>query len=283
MNAKTLITDDVEQETSTVLQLSFEKLYSKYQTVDVIRDNFCNAGFVEAFQEHNVEPVFGIDFLTQMYLHIRCKPKVIINCLLKHFIDWENPAQKCAEEIERLFDLEFVLWDEDEFQFVSRFMLTDDLVEKINQFQYPLPMVEPPLKIHRNNQTGYLTISGSLLLKKNHHKDDICIDHINRLNQVPLSINTNVLSFVQNSWRDLDKRKATESQREFQKRQKAFQKYDEASKAVLKSLISVGENIWFTHRFCKRGRTYCQGYHANYQGNSWNKACIELGQKELLK
>jgi len=38
-----------------------------------------------------------------------------------------------------------------------------------------------------------------------------------------------------------------------------------------------------THRYDKRGRVYCMGYHVNYQGTPWNKAVIELADKEMIQ
>ena len=32
----------------------------------------------------------------------------------------------------------------------------------------------------------------------------------------------------------------------------------------------------------KRQRVYCQGYHVSYMGNSWNKACIQFANKEIV-
>ena len=40
--------------------------------------------------------------------------------------------------------------------------------------------------------------------------------------------------------------------------------------------------FYLTHAYDKRGRTYAQGYHVSYQGNDWNKACVQFGRAEAL-
>ncbi len=47
--------------------------------------------------------------------------------------------------------------------------------------------------------------------------------------------------------------------------------------------LMMHSNVFhMTHKYDKRGRTYSQGYHVNYQGNPWNKACIEFADKEVV-
>jgi DNA-directed RNA polymerase len=46
--------------------------------------------------------------------------------------------------------------------------------------------------------------------------------------------------------------------------------------------MAGGNRFWLTHKYDKRGRTYCQGYHVSYQGNDYNKACIEFADGEPL-
>jgi DNA-directed RNA polymerase len=46
--------------------------------------------------------------------------------------------------------------------------------------------------------------------------------------------------------------------------------------------MMLGNEFYLTHRYDKRGRCYAQGYHVNPQGNDWNKAVIELAEKEVV-
>ena len=194
----------------------------------------------------------------------------------------ENPAQACADMILIAAEKDFVDWDEMTQTIVMTYDITQDVKTRMAMLQYPLPMIEEPVPVRNNLQTGYQTISGSIILKDNHHAEDVCLDHINRMNRIPLSLNTDVVSFVQHQWKNLDKPKNGETKEDFRRRVKAFEKYDKSSRGVIKALLAQGDRFWLTHKYDKRGRTYSQGYHVNYQGADWNKACVEFADKEVL-
>ena len=82
------------------------------------------------------------------------------------------------------------------------------------------------------------------------------------------------------------KRAEAEARRQYedyQKRVRAFQKYDRTARDVM-TMVEVSGNgeFYLTHRYDKRGRCYSQGYHINYQGNSWNKAVVEFANGEVV-
>lgn len=124
---------------------------------------------------------------------------------------------------------------------------------------------------------------GSVILKKNFHNDDVCLDHINRCNRIPLTINQTTATMVKNQWRNLDKQKDGETREEFLKRKKAFEKHDRTAKDVMSILTAKTDVFYLTHKYDKRGRTYCQGHHVTYQGTPWNKAVIQFANTELVK
>jgi DNA-directed RNA polymerase len=62
-----------------------------------------------------------------------------------------------------------------------------------------------------------------------------------------------------------------------------FEKYDRTAKDVITALSIHTDGFYLTHKYDKRGRVYCQGYHINYQGAPWNKATIQLADKELVE
>jgi hypothetical protein len=144
-------------------------------------------------------------------------------------------------------------------------------------------MVIRPKAVIDNRDTGYLLTRGSVILRKNHHEDDVCLDHINRMNRVKFTINLDTATMIANRWRNLDRPKEGETKQDFDKRVKAFEKYDRTAKDVIGLLTQHGNEFYLTHRYDKRGRTYCQGYHVSYQAAPWNKAVIELADKELVE
>lgn len=264
------------------VQVDMELRYSKYQLNRCIKEEFAEADFYNKFKEQEIDPEFGLNLMIQMVLRKRAKVAVLVGILHRHFETEECPKQACADAILDAIHKDFVDWIDDEETVVIKYDISQDVKDKLDCFQFPLPMVEEPLYVHSNKQTGYRTIHGSLLLKNNHHDDDICLDHINRCNQIPLSIDANVVAFVQNKWKNLDKQKADETWEDFSQRKKQFAKYDKNTRDILAALMALGNEMWLTHKYDFRGRSYSQGYHVNYQGNDWNKAMIQFAETEVL-
>lgn len=265
-------------------QADIETLFSKHQVMPFLREEFKATGVIDEFKSLAIPTGFGLDLLSCMVLYKRANIPTLVGLLRGYFSDDEETSaeQHCANMLRRAVECDVVDYDPVNQVFVVIYNIDEATQKELDKFQYPLPMIVEPETVTNNHETGYQTIVGSLILKQNHHDEDICLDHINRVNAVPLRLNEDVLSFIQNKWKNIDKQKPDESYQDFKARQKAFQKYNRSSREVLTALMAVGNRFWLTHKYDKRGRTYCQGYHANYQGNDWNKACIELAEGEVL-
>ncbi len=262
-------------------QIELELLFNKNQLLKRIREEFTECkefDFIEYITEKGIPQSFGIELMAQMALHKRANVSTIIGCL-RHLC---HSAQQCADLLYKSMEADLVDWSPDLEVFIVRFTISDDVQRELDMFQFPLPMVVPPEKVRSNKENGYLTSEGSIILRKNHHMDDVCLDHINRMNQVKLRINQNVAKMVKNQWRNLDKKKVDETNQDFIARKKAFEKYDKVAKDVLNILEKEGSEMYLTHKYDKRGRVYCQGYHVTYQGNAWNKAVIEFAEGEVI-
>ena len=48
------------------------------------------------------------------------------------------------------------------------------------------------------------------------------------------------------------------------------------------TLLALSDEVYLTHKFDRRGRTYSCGYHVNTQGTDYNKAVLGLKNKELV-
>lgn len=264
-------------------QLTFEELYDKNQLMKRLRAEF-NVEEVHTQCERAEIPLgFGIDLLAQMVLHKRANVDVLIGILYRHFEDQENPFQSCADALIKAMEFDFVDYSDIGQTFIIRNDIDPNVQEDLDRFQYPLPMLVTPLPLNQNNQSGYLKVQGSVILRDNYHEDDVCLDHINRVNRVMLTINTDTATLIKNKWRNLDKQKPGEEWQDFQKRKNAFQKYDKTSRDVIDHLVLMDNEFYLTHRYDKRGRTYCQGYHVNYQGTAWNKAVVEFAHQEICQ
>lgn len=262
-------------------QIQLEKLFSKNQLIPRIRQEFqnCESFDFGAYMEKQKIPLpFGFDLLTQMALHKRTSLPTLVGILRHHFDD----SQLTVDMLLRAAEADLVDWFPTLRVFVVSYTLSADVQAELDKFQFPLPMVVEPMTLTRNTDTGYLMSGGSVILKKNHHEDDVCLDHINRVNRVKFAIDHDTANMIKNRWRNLDKPKAGETKEDFEKRKRAFEKYDRTAKDVIDLLIQEGNEFYLTHRYDKRGRIYCQGYHCNYQGSPWNKAIIELADKEYV-
>ena len=265
-----------------VHQIELERLFNKNQLIPRIRKEFqeCeDINFTEHLEKCNSPVGFGLDLLVQMALHKRASLSTLIGCLRHHF----NDSQLTADMLYQCADNDFVDYDPHLKIFIVKFQITADVQAELDRFQFPLPMVVQPEVVKTNRDTGMLTSEGSIILKNNHHNDDVCLDHINRMNSVRFVINTNTATMVKNKWRNLDKPKEGESKEDFDKRCKAFEKYDKVAKDVIALLVKEGNEFYLTHKYDKRGRIYCQGYHCTYQGAPWNKAVIEFADKEVIE
>lgn len=266
-------------------QRELEKLYSNNQTISRIRKEFENCKefkFAKYMADNNINVDFGFDVLVQMVLHKRTTLPTLVGILRRHYEPKENASQLAADMLLRCAEFDLVNWNPTTRQFIIGPNISDDVQRDLDLYQYPLPMVTNPRIVKTNRDTGYLTTGGSIILRKNHHEDDVVLDHINRVNAVKFTINYDTVHMVRNQWRNLDKPKVGESRIDFMKRVKAFEKYDKSSKEVIDLILKYGNEFYLTHKYDKRGRIYCQGYHITYQGSPWSKAIIELADKELV-
>lgn len=271
-----------EQDPLVELQHHIEQLTNKNQLMPRLREYF---GAESQPLIHSIINSIGMptDFATeallQIALHKRMSPSSMIGILLKH-----NPddVQWVADALTVLIAINLIKFDPSKDQLIVIHDIPQQLQRELDCFQYPLPMVCQPNVLKTNRDTGYITVRGSAILRDNHHDNDICLDHLNRMNRVALRVNTHTAGMIANRWRNLDKPKPDEDIRDFQKRKKAFEKFDSTVRQVMKVLYEAGNRFYLTHKYDKRGRSYCQGYHVNYQGAPWNKAVVELANPELV-
>jgi hypothetical protein len=262
-------------------QLALENLYDQNQLLPRMRRAFkeCVAvNFRVMMADAEISEAFGFDLLAQIALHKRATVATMVGCLRHHF----DSAQETARVLERAVNAGLLSYFDREQKLIVIYEISERLQRELDLFQYPLPMIVEPRHLQTNLDSGYLTGRGSVLLRDNHHEDDVCLDHLNRMNQMKLSINLDVAETIHNKWKGLDKKAANETWDEFKKRKKTFEKYCSTAKDVIATVMQAGNELHMTHKYDKRGRTYCMGYHITYQGTDWNKAILELPEKEEL-
>jgi hypothetical protein len=264
-------------------QIEIETLFHKNQLFPRIRAEFeeCEFDFKALMRQHDIDPKFGFDLLIQMVLHKRAALAALVGALRKHF---DGDCQRTVDELTKAVHADLIDWSPAGRQFIVRFGISPDVQADLDRYQYPLPMVVPPQELLDNRDTGYYTSRNSVILRQNHHDEDVCLDHLNHVNRTKFRINRDVAATVKNRWRNLDKPKEDEEVGEYQKRVKAFEKYDRTAFDVMDHLgLATEGEFYLTHKVDKRGRTYCQGYVVNYQGTAWNKAVIEFANQEVTQ
>lgn len=264
-------------------QIELEELYAKNQLIPRIKREFEMAvdegvDFAAKFHEIGVDEAFGFAVLVQMALHKRTDLPILVGTV-RHFYE---TAQEVADNLLIMATHDLIDWDPNAQKFIVRFTISDDVQQEIDRYQFPLPMLVRPKELKTNKDSGYLTFKSSVILKDNHTDDDICLDHLNRMNSVRMTLDLDTAMMVKNKWRYLDKVKPGETKVDYDKRVKAFNKYDKDSKRVMELIDAEGEGFYLTHKFDKRGRTYSSGHHINYQGTPWNKAVIQFHHKEII-
>lgn len=265
------------------LQHNIEQLTNKNQLMPRLREYFAaeSQPLIHSIIESVGLPIdLSVEALLQIALHKRMTPSSMIGILLKH-----NPddAQWVSDCLHIIVALGLIKFDPAKNQLIVIHDIPAQLQRELDCFQYPLPMVCTPNILRTNRDTGYITVRGSAILRDNHHDNDICLDHLNRMNRVPLRINSHTAGMIANRWRNLDKPKPEESLIDFQKRKKAFEKFDATCRTIYKILYEAGNRFYMTYKVDKRGRCYAQGYHINPQGAPWNKSIIELADMELVQ
>lgn len=259
-------------------QEELERLFNKNQLMERMHAEFnAEPAFAKQAEECGIPVKFAISCLVQMALHKRADLPTMVGCL-RHLCE---SAQETADLLLACAEADLIDWSPTLRVFIVIFEIAEHVQTEIDRFQYPLPMVVEPRKVKNNKQSGYLLNNSSVILRNNHHEDDVCLDHINRMNRVKFQINFDTATMIKNEWRNLDKPKDGESSADFERRVRAFNKYDTTAKDVIDVLIEHGNEFYFTHKYDKRGRTYCQGHHVHYQGTPWNKAVVEFVDGEV--
>jgi hypothetical protein len=178
----------------------------------------------------------------------------------------------------------------------SRMDLPEELVDFIEQSQYLPPMVCEPLPLKSNFDSGYLTHKDSLILGSgNHHEGDICLDALNTMNRVALSLDLDFLCRVEETPGEITieamKKNAAkkgklisdaEAQVKVTQALENWKGFKKQSYRFYKLMADQGNVFWLTHKVDKRGRGYAQGFHISTQGSSFKKAAIEFATQEYV-
>jgi hypothetical protein len=152
-----------------------------------------------------------------------------------------------------------------------------NLGEYLTTTRHIMPSVTPPKEVKSNKDSGYQTFGSSVILAGKYHKHNVPLDHINRVNSVPLSINQKPLEIE-----PVFKEEDDETTEERTKRYEAWKKLNVESMQSYAELVAAGNKFYLTHKYDERLRTYAHGYQVSTQGDSYRKSVLELANKEVV-
>ena len=193
-----------------------------------------------------------------------------------------HDIQTCADVLWLINQTDLILIDivDDTRYIQSNMELPDELVNRLTLMCVLPPMLVKPRTLRHNKSCGYLTINkDSLILgdKENYHEESISLDVLNTLNSQALCLDLDICYKFQKEFKsEFDK-----DTDEYLNQRKTYERAKEQFEFFRDKIQD--KTIHFTHKVDKRGRVYSQGYTFNFQGSSYEKACINLKTKEFVE
>ena len=198
-------------------------------------------------------------------------------------LDSYHDIQTCADILWLINQTDLILIDisVDNTRYIqSNMELPDELVNRLTIMCVLPPMLVKPRTLRHNKSCGYLTINkDSLILgdKENYHDECISLDVLNTLNSQALCLDLDICYKFQKEFKsEFDK-----DTDEYLNQRKTYERAKEQFEFFRDKIQD--HTIHFTHKVDKRGRVYSQGYTFNFQGSSYEKACINLKTKEFVE
>ena len=198
-------------------------------------------------------------------------------------LDRYHDIQTCADILWLINQTDLILIDisVDNTRYIqSNMELPDELVNRLTIMCVLPPMLVKPRTLRHNKSCGYLTINkDSLILgdKENYHDECISLDVLNTLNSQALCLDLDICYKFQKEFKsEFDK-----DTDEYLNQRKTYERAKEQFEFFRDKIQD--HTIHFTHKVDKRGRVYSQGYTFNFQGSSYEKACINLKTKEFVE
>jgi len=275
------------------IQLEMEHAFHKNQALPRLREIYSHVDILDHLKSKEIPETFGVELLAQIMIN-KSLPLAALVAMLEGTLERQEEhsmgehLQAVASLLERCVDAQLVLYilTGNIPMIHVKHEVSAEIQEEMAQWQFPLPMVSRPMKLKSNRDTGYLSPlvnKGSILMNHKNHGQDVCLDHLDRMNSTALSINLDTARMTSNQSDKISSPRPGEEEDDYLKRVNAFTRFNEESKEVIEAMSVTGNRFWLTHAYDKRGRTYARGYHINTQGADWTKNIIELADKEVVQ
>ena len=236
---------------------------------------------LQAINKHLTKVILNI--LTQTVLIASDYVPLLSICSSVSFgLSRYHDIQTCADVLWLINQTDLILIDivNDTRYIQSNMELPDELVNRLSIMCVLPPMLVKPRTLRHNLSCGYLTINkDSLILgdKENYHDECISLDVLNTLNSQALCLDLDICYKFQKEFKSEFDKDTDEYLNQKKTHEKAKEQFE-----FFRDKIQ-DHTIHFTHKVDKRGRVYSQGYVFNFQGSSFEKACINLKTKEFVE
>jgi hypothetical protein len=259
-------------------QQDLETIFSKYQLLPELRREY-GEFLSKTIDKNNPDFELYVDILVQIYLHKQADIETMVGILSPKYGNPQEVANKLITACEK----DILDYNQNTKRFVVIHSISPDIEAMLERYQYPLPMIIPPKILRSNKSSGYLTIDTPVVLNgSSYFKDkDLCLDHLNKANQVALCLDFLVIDSPQGKYSKPIK-KINEDSKEYLKRVKQATVFFTSSMEIMRAIGDLTSKFYLTHRYDRRGRVYASGYHINTQGSDYYKAVIQLANKELI-
>lgn len=207
--------------------------------------------------------------------------KIFIGCLLtpekltyQAMIGYICEEVNCAEPLDRAkcaaeciaicyaADLIVITKENDDFMYISTEYEVD---EDIPELEKHIPKAYKPMEKSINRILGN---------RFKQHSKNICTQHLDTLNNIPLCLEDRLLDI------NLEVTKDTLETKEEKDQWDTFKRRSEYMYSHV--INGMNNEFYLDHAYDTRGRCYCEGYYINYQGSSFKKALVQLANKEII-
>lgn len=275
-------------EVQIALEHHYDNRHLKTYVKEIIEDKLGELDWIKDLEPTIVKHHY--DVMGVLMLHMdRLSINALIEMLVsRDLIEISTSATTIVDTVINLFDHGLVDIDFDNknrMYITTKILLTEEQAEKLDELQYKIPMIVPPLPTNQkgnNKGSGYYTKGSDSLILNNNHEYDIDSTVLDRINSIPFTINVSLMKSIRNHWKCMEN---LDDEGNPMISLETNTNFDRFEKGVFKTsalMINHGNKFYFTNKYDKRGRVYCCGYHLSFQGNSYAKAQLEFSNKQHI-
>lgn len=155
------------------------------------------------------------------------------------------------------------------------FELEESIQEHINRTIHLPPMICKPDELKDNFYSAWKGKSTEFVILNTfeYHHLEQSLDCINYSNSIAYSICEEMLDLVELPNKELDTREKVE----------AHDLMVSVSNCVYKLMLDTGNEFYFPHYNCERGRKYAKGYHVDIQGTEYKKSIVDFKEQFTIE